>query len=155
MGKLSNNDSGFGALEGLLVLVILGIVGFTGWYVYNAHTKTNATLAATTQENTATAPKFGTKGKTQSSPSASSIIAAVKSDCESTPGSTAGQITITKQEGNYASATVVCTSAQFSPTSRVYLKNSNGTWSIVLRGGGAPTTSDDLKPFGFPSDFLN
>lgn len=37
---LKKNQKGFGAVEGLLILVIVGLVGFIGWYVY--HTKNNA-----------------------------------------------------------------------------------------------------------------
>ncbi len=35
-------QAGFTALEGLLILVIVGIVGFTGWYVYQSRNKTNS-----------------------------------------------------------------------------------------------------------------
>jgi hypothetical protein len=34
------NQKGFGAVEGLLILVIVGILGFVGWYVW--HSKNNA-----------------------------------------------------------------------------------------------------------------
>ncbi|MBX4201449.1 hypothetical protein KW803_00935 [Candidatus Saccharibacteria bacterium] len=33
---MKNNQKGFGAVEGLLILVIVGIIGFVGWYVWNA-----------------------------------------------------------------------------------------------------------------------
>jgi len=35
MIKLSNH-SGFGVLEALLILVLIGVLGFTGWFVYRA-----------------------------------------------------------------------------------------------------------------------
>jgi hypothetical protein len=41
MGKLKYKQSGFSAVEALLILVIVGIVGFTGWYVYHAQTTAN------------------------------------------------------------------------------------------------------------------
>jgi hypothetical protein len=34
------NQEGFTIIEGLLILVIVSIIGGTGWYVYNAHNKT-------------------------------------------------------------------------------------------------------------------
>lgn len=34
MGKPRSNQAGFGTVGSLLILVIAGIVGFTGWYVY-------------------------------------------------------------------------------------------------------------------------
>jgi Tfp pilus assembly protein PilE len=37
-------SKGFTAIEGLLILVIVGILGFTGYYVYNSHKKTEDTL---------------------------------------------------------------------------------------------------------------
>ena len=45
---------GFTALEGLLVLVIVGIVGFAGWYVYNANNKTQDSYANADNANTST-----------------------------------------------------------------------------------------------------
>lgn len=41
------NSNGFGALEGLLVIVLVGIIGFAGWYVWNAKESTDKTIAAT------------------------------------------------------------------------------------------------------------
>ncbi|MGZ6004911.1 MAG: pilus assembly FimT family protein [Candidatus Saccharimonadales bacterium] len=41
MKKLNKNESGFGAVEIILVLVIVAILGFVGWYVLNSKNKTN------------------------------------------------------------------------------------------------------------------
>src|SRR3989344_2360709 len=38
------NQKGFSLVEGLLILVIVGLLGGTGWYVWNARTKTTDTL---------------------------------------------------------------------------------------------------------------
>ena len=51
MGKLSKNESGFSALEVILIIVIVALVGFTGWYVYSSQQKANKNLAATTSGN--------------------------------------------------------------------------------------------------------
>lgn len=49
---------GFTAVEGLLILVIVGILGFTGWYVWNSKQNTDKTNTAATQaSNQATAVK--------------------------------------------------------------------------------------------------
>jgi hypothetical protein len=40
----SNYQGGFSAVEGLLIFIIVGIIGGTGWYVMNANGKTNDTL---------------------------------------------------------------------------------------------------------------
>jgi hypothetical protein len=40
------NQKGFTALEGLLIIIALAIVGFTGFYVYNTNKKVDQTTAA-------------------------------------------------------------------------------------------------------------
>src|ERR1700739_3420446 len=44
---MKQNQNGFSALEGLLVLVIVGLIGFTGWYVYHSGHKADSLLSAT------------------------------------------------------------------------------------------------------------
>ena len=39
---MKHNQKGFGALEGVLILVIIGIVGFAGWDVYASPKKTSS-----------------------------------------------------------------------------------------------------------------
>lgn len=41
MGKLTNSESGFSAIEALLILVVVGILGFTGWFVYHSQKAAN------------------------------------------------------------------------------------------------------------------
>ncbi len=50
---MKKNQAGFGVVEGLLVLVVAGIIGFTGWYVLQSKSKTNNALdnAANSQAN--------------------------------------------------------------------------------------------------------
>lgn len=56
--KNSNNTKtyqrGFGAAGALAVIVILGIVGFTGWFVYHSNKETNDTLSQTVGPDTKT-----------------------------------------------------------------------------------------------------
>lgn len=50
-----NNQSGFTVVEGLLILVIVGVLGFTGWYVMNSKKnvdKTNQQTVAASQSKT-------------------------------------------------------------------------------------------------------
>ena len=58
MGKLKNNQSGFGTAETLLVVVIVAIVAFVGWYVYNSNKTASKTLSNATQVSNAANPKF-------------------------------------------------------------------------------------------------
>lgn len=37
MNMQKNSQSGFGVVEVLLLLIIVGIIGFTGWRVYEAN----------------------------------------------------------------------------------------------------------------------
>lgn len=63
MGKIKNNNDGFSAVEVVLVLVIVGLIGVVGWIVYKSHhkattssvTTTSSTKPAATQKAT-TAP---------------------------------------------------------------------------------------------------
>lgn len=57
MSLKSVNQKGFTVIEGLLILLILAIVGGTGYYVYQANNKvTESQNAAQTNANTATPP---------------------------------------------------------------------------------------------------
>jgi hypothetical protein len=40
---MRHNQKGFGAVEGLLILILLSILGFTGYYVYHSQQNTNKT----------------------------------------------------------------------------------------------------------------
>jgi len=44
MGKLKKNQTGFSAVEALLIIIVLGIIGFTGWYVLHAKQNANKNL---------------------------------------------------------------------------------------------------------------
>jgi hypothetical protein len=57
MNKMKRNQKGFGAVEGLLILILLSILGFTGYYVYhtrnNANSTYNKTASSTNSPQTA------------------------------------------------------------------------------------------------------
>lgn len=58
--KLNINQKGFTAIEGLLIFVIIGIIGGTGYYVYHANQKVGDTLGKgvnSSQTNPKTADK--------------------------------------------------------------------------------------------------
>ena len=61
MGSLKSNQDGISAIEGVLVLLIVVIVVFTGWYVYNSNKKTNS-LYNSANQNLQSAATF-TKDK--------------------------------------------------------------------------------------------
>ncbi|HEY1835386.1 MAG TPA: hypothetical protein VGG13_01030 [Candidatus Saccharimonadales bacterium] len=69
MNKLSKNQKGFGAVETLLVLIIIILIGAVGWLVYKDHHKTTPPAKASTSANTNTPPaqpaKVSTSAATQ------------------------------------------------------------------------------------------
>lgn len=151
---MKSSQKGFSVIEGLLLLVILGLLGFVGWYVYTSSNQTKETLNAA-DKSTSQSAQTETKAKSQPIEQ-DLIIKAVAADCEAYLGNTASDISVGKQQSTYAVVTLKCGNEKDgTPTSRAYLKKVNETWTIVVRGSGTPTTSEDLKPFGFPVDFLN
>lgn len=57
---MKRRQQGFSILEGLLILVIIGILGFTGWYVYhsqkNADSSYNNSVASSSQTASSKTP---------------------------------------------------------------------------------------------------
>lgn len=51
MKKLLNSENGSSAVETLLIVVIVGLVGFVGWYVYHSNKNANATLNAAAKDS--------------------------------------------------------------------------------------------------------
>lgn len=67
MGKLKNNQSGFSAVEVVLVIVIVALIGTVGWLVYKNHHKTPvATVTTTSASKPATSTKTTTTTSTTS-----------------------------------------------------------------------------------------
>jgi hypothetical protein len=57
MGKFRNNESGFSAIEVLLVLFAVGLISGVGYFVYKQNHKPAAPSAATTKSTTTETPK--------------------------------------------------------------------------------------------------
>jgi hypothetical protein len=54
---MNKNHKGFSAIPLLLIIVLIGIIGGTGWYVYNSNKKTNELLNSADKLNTPNKPK--------------------------------------------------------------------------------------------------
>ncbi|HSX30505.1 MAG TPA: hypothetical protein VLE99_01165 [Candidatus Saccharimonadales bacterium] len=55
---MKNTDqTGFSIVEALLILVVVGILGFTGWYVYHAKQASDKTYSATSNSETSSTTK--------------------------------------------------------------------------------------------------
>ena len=61
----NNSNPGFSIVEGLLILVVVGILGFTGWYVYHVKQMSDKNYSA----NNSTVPSY----KKRTSTSATSV----------------------------------------------------------------------------------
>ncbi|MEI9914067.1 MAG: hypothetical protein WDN66_03750 [Candidatus Saccharibacteria bacterium] len=69
MNKISKNEKGFTVVEGLLIVLVLAVIGFGGYYVWHTQHKTkpvavttsSSTKPATTAKTTTTAPTSTTK----------------------------------------------------------------------------------------------
>jgi hypothetical protein len=62
---MKNNQKGFGALEGILIVVIVGLLGFIGWYVWHSKKSTDKTYNAPTIASTVPTNKTSTPPKEQ------------------------------------------------------------------------------------------
>ena len=82
------NQKGFTAIEGLLILVILAIVGGTGYFIYHSNQKTSDTLSSSAKIAQSSPSKI-TKKKSSASPQTSA-----KSSTSTSPAQT--YLTITQ-----------------------------------------------------------
>ena len=75
----TNNQSGFSAVEALLILIVVGILGFTGWYVLKAKSNTDKSL----NSNHSTTPVIAKKSMTKATtPQTTDPYAGWKSYCD-------------------------------------------------------------------------
>lgn len=81
MRKLLRNETGFGNVEVVLLLVIIGMVGFVGWYVYQSKNKTNniynnaaQTIGTPGKASTAKASTAANTNSASSTKCASSVV---------------------------------------------------------------------------------
>jgi hypothetical protein len=51
---MKKNQKGFSAVEGLLILVIAGLIGFVGWYVWQAKNNADDNLSSATETSNST-----------------------------------------------------------------------------------------------------
>jgi uncharacterized protein HemX len=89
MSDLKQDERGFGHLEAILVVVIVAVIGFVGWYVYHAKQNTDKSLDAANSTSNNTGPRFTSKSqKAASSNSGDTSNASLQSDLQSASGST-------------------------------------------------------------------
>lgn len=72
MGKVSKNQSGYSTVEVILLAVIVLLIGFIGWYVYNASNNAYDTYNSTPNSNVAPHKKGTVTTTKTTTPAASS-----------------------------------------------------------------------------------
>jgi len=93
------NQRAFSAVEGLLILLIVVIVGATGAYVYTSNKNANKNLKAASQDASGT-PKFSSKKKTSTTPTSSQQYFTVKEWGVQAPYSGTDTLTYTMSSDN-------------------------------------------------------
>lgn len=73
MAKIRNYQSGFGAIETLLLLLIVGLIGFTGWYVYSSQQEASKNLTTASTNGTSFKKITKTSSTTQKSTATTQI----------------------------------------------------------------------------------
>jgi len=149
------NIKGFSAVEGLLILIIAGILGFTGWYVYSSHNKTsdtltNADLASSVNANYSKCPAADSKNQDYLTVTEWSVKVPLCTGITDLYYSmTDGQAAAVKNLGGTASAATFRTKALDDR-----FKNCSGNGLVLLRGKADDKyLSTDLKPSTFKDAF--
>lgn len=83
MASISRDERGFGHLEILLLVVVAGIIGFVGWYVYHSKQKSDTALNAASSTSQAQGPSFSSKKQTAANNSGDASNASLQKDIDS------------------------------------------------------------------------
>lgn len=166
MSRLKLTQKGFSAIEVLLFLILLSIIGFTGYYVYHANQKTNDTYSASTDSANGASKKSTAKNKaTEESKLAVADAAGLQTylikTCSSADGAAINAMFANdnptvdsdnyKISGNYAIANVSCTLDSGTQLSTEFLKFSSNAWDLSVKGGTEVSCSF-LTGQGYPDD---
>lgn len=90
MTKIKLQQVGFSVVESVLIVVIVAMIGFVGWYVFNAQKKTNTVLnTVTTPTNTSSQAATTSKSATTSNSPGASDNAALEANLNSITSSSA------------------------------------------------------------------
>ena len=121
MSTAYKNSGGFGVIEVILVAVILGILGFAGWYVYDSKNKSDKSLT-TASETQSEAIKINQDNIQEDDEAA--MFEAAKKFCLANGGSPC-DASLDKRKGDVAS---VKTESMLVLVS----KDTSGNWLAIL-----------------------
>ena len=74
MHKINKNESGFSAVEVILVIVIVALIGVVGWLVYKDHLKTSSVSTTNTSSNKTTTTNLATTSSSKPATSTKTTI---------------------------------------------------------------------------------
>ena len=168
MKRLQKDSSGFAALQIIVLIVVLGAVGFIGWYVYNNRNKPvkTSTVTSTTTPKTTTADE-----------DRAAIVTAIKAECviAYNQDENLKQYNITDKmitveisndpemknyqvDGNYARVSAFCNVPNIIQdelgSGKTYFlsKQADGSWSVDQSGQmSTPESEQILKDLGYPT----
>jgi uncharacterized protein (UPF0333 family) len=143
---MKNNQKGFGAVEGLLLIIIVLLVGFIGYYVYHTRNNTNLTYDRAASSINSTSKVQSTSNKPTDE---ASIIAAVKARNPDTPNL---QVTVTAYQGQFAKGTAH--GDEGGSGFAFIAKKDNGTWSVIFVGQELPSKAAGQK-YGMPAGWYS
>jgi len=159
---MKKNQQGFGAVEGLLIVVVVAVIAFVGWYIYNGNKK-----ASNTYNAASTSSKVTTTGtpKTHTTEEAVNLVQTTydsyltelnKANSDTTNKRPVAQVALSAIKNNltpelYAKAAAVTQATPFSCTqqyvasaySATLKSNTKTTASVALtidNGSGANTS---------------
>ena len=155
MNKISKSENGFGAVEILLLVLILVVVGFGGYYVWYTQHKTNADKTTTNSSvNPAKSAPSKTTVSTPVAPAASDndlITAAVKSYSGAGGSQQDATVTIDAIQGYNAEGRLKSGTTADNGFAAEFIAHKDSTgWQVVYEGQQAPGSDIGTK-YGLPS----
>lgn len=151
MGKLKDNQKGFGAVEAVLVLVIVILIGVVGYMVYrNHHKTTTASVATTSSKSTNTASNKTSSSST--TPASSTQYMTISEWGVRLPLSSGitGITYKTRTSGDVQSADITVPNSQCTPMATIYRGSASDTDPTTqgFDGGGSTFQANNDKQLG-------
>ena len=128
MGKLHNNEKGFGAIEGLLIVAVVVLLGVVGYMVYKNHNKANTTPTTTTKITSTTPAKT-----TTTTPAVDPYVGWQTYSNSQVSFKYPSGWTASKGPGNSQSTIADATSPGFTTTSMTTAQNSGAPVTLYLQ----------------------
>jgi hypothetical protein len=151
--SIKRNQNGFGLVEVFLILILVSVIGFAGWYVgnRNANNKKDDKVSAqpTPQQQAAQPETKGPEGTpAQQVDDEPLIIAAVKAK---NPNFANIQVYLKEIKNNFARGAA---GAPDEGGFAFIAKKENGSWSVVFQGQQNPGKADGAK-YGLPEGWYS